>query len=674
MQRNDDDSRPASEYEWAIGVELAKELNVKPPVLGNWRNRYPDFPPTRISESGHFLYNRAEVLRWSKSREQESPSTSSQIWNLVNSMRGSLDEGEYLLTGLAMLSMIKLGKKPSSDNCKDRQLAKTLGETGKVLLSVFDLWEYRGADLESIWNKLDDVRVEDIPLWLQSFDSLPKGRFSQDTTAEPINELIVNLIEHVATKVFDPSAGQGRTLFRVAKEIHGEAEGQEINSRAREICLLRAFLLDVPVNIKLGDSLTDDGFSAERYEVVVADPPMGLKLSVRARSMPWPLGQPGTLGDWAWAQHLVLHLAKSGEGYISLSSGALFNRQSSEIRREMIRRGCIEAVISLPPLATSARIPIALLCLRAPDIKTGADVLMIDASNIEGRRVEEFMSNIPEIVGKVEAFRKNPVTFVADEQSIIVSVLDLMEGDCSLVPSQHIARFSKSEVSYTGELRPLLDSIRVSVQAATSAIQDVFIGEFKLAQVPLKTLRIKDMVKVIAGVRASTEVQQIKDDNKQKALEKQLVLTVKTLRKPGPLLSCEYIEEEKFDRRALTEPGDIVITRVGDLQAKVDAYGGNLVLAPLSILRVDSQFDPYVVAAALNSDHARKLTSGFGVGRIDLDLLDIPQITIEQAKELRETIMQVEQLEADIEAVRNQLSKWRSVGGDYFATASEVIL
>jgi type I restriction-modification system DNA methylase subunit len=674
VPRKDDDSKPASQLEWVLGVALAKELNVKPPVLGNWRNRYPDFPPTKKSGSGLFLYNRAEVLRWFKSHEQESPTTSLQIWNLVNSMRGSLDEGEFLLTGLAMLSMIKLGKKPPTDNCKDRQLAKTLGETGKVLLNVFDLWEYRDVDLDSVWNKLDGVQVEDIPLWLQTFDNLPKGRFSQDTTADPINELIVNLVEHVETTVFDPTVGQGRTLLRVAKEIHGRAEGQELNPRSREICILRAFLLDVPVKIELGDSLTDDGFSSEHYEVVVADPPMGLKLSDRARAMPWPLGQPRTLGDWAWAQHIVLHLAKNGEGYLNLSSGALVHGQSSEIRREMIRRGCIEAVISLPPLATSARIPLALLCLRAPDIKTGVGVLMIDASDISSRGVKEFASNIPNIVNKVKAFRANPDSVIADEQSMVVPVLDLLEGECSLVPARYIARARKSEAPYTGELRPLLESLRSSANNVALHLSDASLEGFKLTHVPLKTLRLKEMADIISGVRIDAEIRPFEKGKKPTTPGAQAVLTVRILRKPGPLLSTEYIEEEQLHTRAVTQPGDIVITRIGESQAKVDAKGGNLVLAPLSILRLESKFDPYVVAAALNGDHVRKLTTGAGIGRVDLDMLEIPQITIEQAHGLRETLLQIEQLEADVEEVRQQLVKWHKVGGDYLATASEVNL
>ena len=674
MQRNDDVSPTANQPDWVLGAELAKELDVQPPVLGNWRIRYSDFPPIKKSETGRFLYNRAEVIRWFKSHQPESPTRPTQIWNFANSVRGSLDEGEFLLTSLAMLSMIKLGKRPPSDNYIDRHFVESRGEIGKTLLSVFDLWEYRDVDLDPMWKQLGRIQEEEIPLWLQAIDNLPKGRFSQITTADSINELIVNLVEHRKTTVFDPAVGQGRTLLRVAKEIHGNAEGQELNSLAREICVLRAFLLDVPAKIKLADSLTDDGFPSERYEVIVADPPMGLRMSESARSRIWPLGQPGILGDWAWAQLIVLHLANDGEGYLILSSGALFNKQSTEIRREMIRRGCIEAVISLPPLATSARVPLVLLFLRAPDIKTGVGVLMIDASEISGRRGEEFVSNIPKIVNRVKAFRANPDAFSADERSVVVPVLDLLEGECSLVPTHLIMRARKSETIYRGELRPLLESLRSIASSVALLPGETSIGKFELTHMPLKTLRAKGMAHVISGVRIGEEILQNEDRERSTVTGKQKVLTVRTLRIPGPLFSTEYIDKNQMQTTAVTQPGDIVITRIGESQAKVDAEGGNLVLAPLSILRLDTQFDPYVAAAAINSDHVRKLTAAGGFGRIDLDILEIPQISIKQAEGLRKTLLQIEQLEADVEALRQQLVKWHKVGGDYIATASEVTL
>jgi hypothetical protein len=662
------------EIAWVTAAEIAKELNVKPPVLGNWRKRYSDFPATKKSETGLFLYNRSEVLRWRQLQEQGSTSTSSRIWNLINYMRDGMDEGEYVLTGLALLCLIKLGKVSPDPGYKDRILVKKQGAVGEVLLSVFEQWERYRRDIDPIWAKFEAVRVGDISTWLSAFDELPKGRVWQDTTAEPINELVAGLVEHINTTIFDPVTGRGHTLLRIAKQNGGTADGQEINQRSREICILRAFLLDLSVNIKLGDSLVNDEFASKRYQVVVADPPMGMKLSEGARSKSWPLGSPGSIGDWAWAQHVVSHLAANGEGYINLSSGALSHRQSSEIRREMIRRGCVEAVISLPPLSTAARVPLALLCLRAPDVKTGVGVLMIDANDMSSRRVEEFVSSIPDIVSKVMAFRANPDSFIADEQSVVVPVLDLLQGDCSLVPTQHIARSRKSEVSYTGYLRPLLESLRSGANAVALHLSDTSVGEFELTHVPLKTLRLKETANIISGVRIDAEIQRLESGMKSKTPGSQAVLTVRALRTPGPLLSTEYIEEEQFQTRGVTQSGDIVITRIGESQAKVDADGGNLVLAPLSILRLDSQFDPYVVAAALNSEHVRKLTTAGGIGRIDLDMLEIPQITGQKAQVLRETLLKIEHLEADIEVLRQQLVEWHKIGGDYLATASKVKL
>jgi hypothetical protein len=673
-------NREESAYEtslhWVLAAELAKKLEVTPSVLANWRSRYSDFPPTKKSESGQFLYDRDAVNQWFNAREQGSflGQGKVRIWNMFDSTRGHLEEGDLLLTGLAMLSMIKLGKKPFIDVCADRLFAKTQVGIGEVLLSVFDLWEYRGMDVETIWNKFAEVNLDDIPQWLDALDKLSTGRLSNYITSEPINELIVSLVKHSNIQVFDPAAGQGRTLLRVANDIGGEAVGQEINPQSREICILRAFLLDIPLNIQLGDSLSDDKFSAALYEVVVCDPPMNQKLPDQVRNKLWPFGRPGFTADWIWTQHLAMHLSKTGEGYLSLSSGALYNRQSSEIRREMIRRGCIEAVISLPPLATSARIPLALLCLRAPDIKLGAPVLMIDASDFDVRRVDEFVSNIPDLVKRIGEFRENPNSFVPDESSTIVSILDLLEGDCTLVPAQYIARSKKAEFPYKGDLGVLLQDLRQSAHKMGLNLPEVTSSEIEMNHVPLKTLRLGEMAYVISGVRVEAEIFFFEPGEKVSLETTQSVLTVKALRAAGPLASSEFMSEAKLNDRAITKPGDIVFTRIGESKAKVDANGGNLILSPLSILRLDSRFDPYVVAAALNSDHVRKLTTGSVIGRLDLDMLEIPQIPIGQAKFLRAALIEVERLEGNVESLRNLVIKWNTIGGEYLATASGVIL
>jgi hypothetical protein len=114
---------------------------------------------------------------------------------------------------------------------------------------------------------------------------------------------------------------------------------------------------------------------------------------------------------------------------------------------------------------------------------------------------------------------------------------------------------------------------------------------------------------------------------------------------------------------------------MGDSLAKVDAKGGNLVLAPLSIIRLDPTFDPYIVAAALNSSHVRKMTmSNSGIGRIDLDAVEIPQVSLEDARILRSAIQQMEELEGSIADLGEMLTRARNQAGDFLATADEVVL
>ena len=672
MPPKDSSSTDENSIEWLTGTKMASELNVKPPVLGNWRVRNPDFPQTKKSPSGFFLYNRAAVLDWWEKQGSRPTDRSRELSNMFSGLRFFLDEIDFVLLGLAALCLVKLKKSLKEVRDEGRALVDQEGDVGAILLHVLALPNPFESELAAIWESFAKIDPEEIQEYLAAFDRFPRGRYLQGISPDPLNELIAELVRHKNVDVFDPASGEGGTLLLVAGKIHGEAEGQEIDEHSRQVSLLRAFLLDVTADIRLGDSLIPRPIP-ESYEVVVSDPPMGLKLSENQRSYSGPFGLVRGDADWAWAQIVASHLKKTGEGYVNLRGGALFQRTSADVRREMIRRGCIEAVISLPPMSASSRVSTALLCLRAPDLNPGASVLMIDAGDVSSRDAEAFKQTIPGLVKKVKSFRANPKGFKGDKKSTVVSVLDLLEDECSLSPARYIARSNKSDLGVVAELRPLLNGIHNSIENISSLnLNDLPTRGIELSHIPLKVLRRENRAEVISGIRVEAPFHGLGIELFESTAPRQWILTVKSMRRPGMLRPNEYVDGDYSDSRAITRPGDIIIMRMGESQAKVDSVGGHLVLSPLSILRLDSTFDPWVVAAALNSDHARKLTVGVGLGRIDLDQLEIPQITSEESEPFQKVLRGLERLESDVEALKNQISNWQKEGGDFIATASQV--
>jgi hypothetical protein len=667
---------------WASGSELATELGVSSARLGNWRTRYEDFPSVTTDEKGFILYNREAVLAWKQKRFREEGSVYERsletLRKLAEALRMSHDVEAFAPLALALLCLVKLGMSPAQILSSD---SKRQENARPVEVVVHDLLDDPYLDQEttdSLWDLLKDTELAEVNTLLGMLDSaVPRmrGKWGYPTSPDPLNDLIAKLIVHRDTEVFDPAVGEGRTLLRAAGEIQGTAIGQDVNRRVVQMATMRAFLLDIDADMQLGDSLSDS-HSDKKYKVVVADPPMGMKNSADIPSFLGNFGASRMVADWAWIQIVAMNLEKDGEGYVNVISGALFHRMATDVRREMIRRGCIEAVIALPPLSTSARVSSALLCMRAPDIRVGEGVLMIDASDVSSRESGEFVSKIPQVVQLVKNFRNNPESIDNEDNATVVPVLDLLQGDCSLAPAPHIARARKAMGSTVGHLLPLLSDVAKAAQTVSRfKLDSIQRGKVVITHKPLRELRLVDVAMIIQGVRTEVELNKLDSQGQVRSPGSQTVLTVKTLRKPGPLHSVEFIMDQRNSSRAITEPGDIVIARMGDSLAKVDAKGGNLVLAPLSIIRLDPTFDPYIVAAALNSSHVRKMTmSSSGIGRIDLDAVEIPQVSLEDARILRSAIQQMEELEGGIADLGEMLTRARNQAGDFLATADEVVL
>ena len=673
----------STDGKWTTARKLATELGVTPSRLANWRTRYEDFPKTVKSESGVILYDAEAVALWKENQFPERDGGSAygkaldSIRKFSEILRDSLDIEEFAPVALGLLCLVKLGLNPEKFFNKSTDEIELGDPIREVLESVFQRSRVSEVSIQRLNDFLKEIESSEVLSLLGLLDTTtPKlrGRWGYPTSPDSLNKLISKLITSKKSQIFDPAVGEGRTLFEAVKETEGRAFGQDVNEKMIQIAKMRAFLLGVTAELEVRNSF-DRPLLDSPYQVIVADPPMGMKYPTDAPAFSGPFGTSRLVADWAWIQIVAMNLAERGEGYINVTSGALFHRFSTDIRREMIRRGCIEAVISLPPLSSSSRVSTSLICLRAPDVRVGESVLMLDASDVPSRDTVEFDSMIPKLVQIVKDFRKNPESVLAHENATVVSVLDLLEGDCSLAPAQRIAKSRKSRRTDVGQLAPLLNS----VDSAVKRIREFKLGEFdgskmSVSHKPLRDLRLNEVATLIQGVRTEAEV--IRRDQADQKLPKgsQSVLTVRALRKPGPLLSGDFIEFHESSK-AITEPGDIVIARMGDSLAKVDAVGGNLVLAPLGIIRVTPALDPYIVAASLNSNHVRKMAmSSSGVGRIDLDAVEIPAISGKDAQNLRAAIRSLENLESDIETLKESLIFCKDQMGDFLATADEVIL
>jgi type I restriction enzyme M protein len=221
---------------------------------------------------------------------------------------------------------------------------------------------------------------------IRKFAELSNETAGEHFTPREVIQLMVNLLfvedETILTKpgilktVYDPACGTGGMLS-VAQEyverLHGDAKlelfGQEINPESYAICKSDMLIKNQkPDNIKFGNTLTQDGLSDKTFDYMLSNPPFGVdwkQAEKRIKDEHDKQGWSGRFGaglppisdgSLLFLQHMVAkmkHNAAEGSRIAVVFNGSpLFSGGAgsgpSEIRRWLLERDMLEAIIALP--------------------------------------------------------------------------------------------------------------------------------------------------------------------------------------------------------------------------------------------------------------------------------------------------------------------------------------
>ena len=201
-----------------------------------------------------------------------------------------------------------------------------------------------------------------------------------------------------STTVYDPTCGSGSLLLKVAEEAGTPVtlNGQEKDSATSGLARMNMILHDNPTAlIARGNTLTNpefmEGGSLKTFDYVVANPPFSDKrwsTGLDPLNDPYdrfqPFGvPPAKQGDYAYLLHIVRSLKSTGKGACILPHGVLFRGNvEADIRRALVRRGYIKAIIGLPGnLFYGTGIPACIVAIDKEDAQSREGIFMIDASD-----------------------------------------------------------------------------------------------------------------------------------------------------------------------------------------------------------------------------------------------------------------------------------------------------
>ena len=220
---------------------------------------------------------------------------------------------------------------------------------------------------------------------IRRFSEASNETAGEHFTPREVIRLMVNLLftedsdaltkAGVIRTLYDPAAGTGGMLSvteNYLRELNRSATlkvfGQEINPESFAVCKSDMLIKGEDAsNIKFGNSFTQDGLSAERFDYFLSNPPFGVewkKVEKEIRAEAEELGTAGRFGaglprvsdgSLLFLQHMVSKFKQDGTGSrlaIVFNGLPLFTGSAgsgeSEIRRWLIENDWLEAVIGLP--------------------------------------------------------------------------------------------------------------------------------------------------------------------------------------------------------------------------------------------------------------------------------------------------------------------------------------
>lgn len=366
----------------------------------------------------------------------------------------------------------------------------------RILLSI--------DDIEGLTSDVD-VLGKAYEYLLKQFASSAGKKGGEFYTPEEVSELVARLATSGKERVkslYDPTCGSGSLLIKASKKVkYNTVCGQELNTTTYNLARMNMFLHGVnyrKFNIKQGNTLTNDKFGDEQFDVIVANPPFGVKweadaidLNADERFSRYGKLAPKSKGEYAFIQTMVHHLAENGTLATVVPHGVLFRGAAEKtIRQYMIEKeNILDAVIGLPSnLFYGTGIPAAILVFKKN--RTTDDIIFIDASN-EFEKVKTQNILTEENLQKIVKTYEERATIEKYSQKVELS--EIIENDYNLNIPRYVDTFEEEEP---------IDIIEVSKEYSELVAQEKQIREDLLNQLE----DLNGEPEILAAIKSMLEV------------------------------------------------------------------------------------------------------------------------------------------------------------------------
>lgn len=342
-------------------------------------------------------------MNYTTYNELRNISYKKEAFQILDRIRGNVQE-ELSTFLLIQLSYLALKYKPISSKeeliefiTSDFNDEYTLNQLNRVIQKVpFEI-------IEQLSDSYDENTLKAIVLFSEDNDVRSELSGTPLGLAKLVNELLE--IQPDDT-VLDLGSGVGSYLLETKMETGAvKVCGVEINIQKNIVSTIRAKVAQFPIELKLGNILSQD-YRSFKATKVFSNPPVGLRdfgidaliKDNKALTDLIDIEEYNISADWAFILSSYANQEPGGKTAVLMSNQVLFREQDYDIREKIISEGWLEAIIALPEkLFPYTTIPFTLLIFS----EKNETVRMVDASEISTRdQMKNILTdkNIQEIV------------------------------------------------------------------------------------------------------------------------------------------------------------------------------------------------------------------------------------------------------------------------------------
>ncbi|MET9595629.1 N-6 DNA methylase [Streptomyces sp. NPDC006516] len=362
-------------------------------------------------------------------------------------------------------------------------------------------------DLRHVVSLVGELGPRAFELMLDEYELLAGLDSGEFFTPRAVADLMVriageNTVGEAPLSVYDPYARGGELLAAATTwcaeqgaaphrmQICGITHGRDTAPLATMNLTLHGARPRVLVSPSGSPWKTATAFSGQQFALVLSNPPFNMSDSTGEPRIEgsWPYGPPPLGNDnLAYVQHVLSALEEGGTAAVIMPNKACNSANGAEkgIRRAMVERGVVKAVIALPDrLFSHTSVPVSAWFLVHPS-QARDDVLFLDARQVGTTNRGKRTLRNEDVQDVIDAYRCAGTDQGGREQSspvptAVVNRKTVQERDWSLSPIDHInvhrprrssAEAARAEALYELELRKR--EVSAADVAAASALEQL---------------------------------------------------------------------------------------------------------------------------------------------------------------------------------------------------------